>query len=232
LDAGRKVYLCTSNVGRIPRRYRGKDVVDWLIELGFYNLKTEDADAQTLKTKVPQVSGVGEYGHTVSLQSLAERGATILGKVDEANGTILSLQPNAVDHVKFGDAFSKRVKNMIDAFIQKNELEISPADFDAADTADETSKCASSLTQLNLLDHNIRTLIWTTGFGANLSYLRIPCFNSDGIPKHQQGISDIPGLYFIGFPWLRTRKSGIILGIQEDAEFIASKLMSEKGSSM
>src|SRR5439155_16755397 len=72
-EAGRKVYLATSMVARIPRRYRGKDITEWLTMMGFFNLKTEAVtDPKVLGMKVPLLSGIGELGHTLSLQLLAK----------------------------------------------------------------------------------------------------------------------------------------------------------------
>lgn len=224
LEAGRKVFLCTSNVGRVPRRYRGKDVVDWLIECGFYVLKTSEADLQTIQSKVPQVSGVGPQGRTVSLQSLAKRGAVILGKMDHAHGDTITLQPNAAAHILFGDQFSAKVKTMIDGLIERMQLPAAPPETDESDLPDESATCASPLSVLDIKQHLINSIIWTTGFGADLSYLKLPVMHAGGTPIHQEGISDIGGLFFLGFPWLRMRQSGIILGVKDDAEFIFQRM--------
>jgi putative flavoprotein involved in K+ transport len=224
VEAGRKVFLCTSKVGRIPRRYRGKDMVDWLDETGFYNVRTEQAEPQVIQMKVPQVSGVGKQGHTVSLQSLAQRGAVILGKIERAEDNLIYLQPNAAEHVRFGDEFSEKVKSMIDGYIEKSGQHAPPPEFDAADVSDRSAACASTLSTLDLKQNHITSLIWTTGFGSDLSYLNLPVLNVDGSLKHRQGISAVDGLFFLGFPWLRSRKSGIIYGAKEDAAFISAKV--------
>ena len=114
---------------------------------------------------------------------------------------------------------------MINEYIQKSHLFALPPEDDPDDDPDETASCASSVTSLNLKENNITSVIWTTGFVGDFSYLKLPVFNDKGILMQQNGISDIEGLYFLGFSWLRKRKSGIILGILEDAEFIADKLM-------
>jgi len=224
IESGRKVFLATSNVGRLRRRYRGRDSVDWLIECGFYNQKAEDVDPAMLKAKVPQVSGVGERGRTVSLQSLARAGVVVLGKIEYAKANTIFLQPNGATHVNFGDEFSKKVKAMIDAFITKNAIDAPQPENDMNDHDDPTAACASSITSLDLLKQNITSIIWTTGFGSDLSYLKNRVVNSDGSIMHRHGISDVPGLFFLGFPWLRTRKSGIIFGCAEDSLFIAGEI--------
>jgi putative flavoprotein involved in K+ transport len=233
VNNGRKVFVATSKVGRVPRRYRGKDILDWLSLTGFNDVQTiEIPDPQIFLARQPQVSGVGTRGHTSSLQDIARHGAVILGKVQMAEGVNVILEPNAAMHVKFADDFSGKVKEMIDDFILKTMLDAPSKEEDVADNPDETASCASAITSLNLTDNNITSIIWTTGFAGDFSYLNLPVSDKDGVIKHVNGISDIDGLYFIGLPWLRKRKSGIILGIREDSEYVIEKLMEHRKTIM
>lgn len=226
---GKKVFISTSKVGRVPRRYRGKDIVDWLIFTGFYDQHTTDvADPQILIMKQPQVSTVGVKGHTSSLQALAKNGAVILGKTENADAVTVFLKPDSASNVKFADESSMKVKEMIDQYIQKSQLYAPPPEVDVGDDPDETAACASDVTSFNLIENNITTIIWTTGFVGDFTYLKLPVFNDNGMLRHHNGISDINGLYFLGLPWLRKRKSGIILGIREDSEYIVEKLMAHR----
>ncbi len=225
INNGKKVFISTSNVGRVPRRYRGKDIVDWLILTGFYDMPAGNYNDPRILTKFPQISGVGFRGHTVSLQALAQNGAVILGKTENADSVTFFLQPDAATHVKFADVSSMNVKAMINEYIEKSQLSAPPPEEDPADFPDETAACASAITSLNLIENHITSVIWTTGFTGDFSYLKLPVFNSSGMVTHLGGISNIEGLYFLGFPWLRKRKSGIILGIRDDAEFIANELL-------
>ena len=224
-DQGRKVYLSTSMVARTPRRYRGRDIFEWMDLVGFYDHKpTELTDPQMLKMKQPQVSGVGRRGKTVSLQALAKKGVIILGKIGEAKQNHIEILANAEDHVKFGDAFSDQLKTMIDDYIEKEGVDAPLPEIDLADLPDENATCVSNETSINLKEHYITTIIWATGFKGDFGYLKLPVFNSDGALKHKDGIAEIEGLYFLGFPWLRKRKSGIVYGIVEDAKFISEKI--------
>jgi putative flavoprotein involved in K+ transport len=223
--AGKKVYLSTSKVPRARRRYRGKDMVYWFVKSGFWDAATKDIkDPQIFQTRQPQISGVGFRGHTVSLQSLHKQGVTILGRLDKTDGDMVYFQPNAAEHVKFADDSSKKIRDMVDEFIQKNSIDAPPAENDEADEPDPACSCVSNITELNLREKNINSIIWTTGFGCDFSWIKLPVRDEKGIPKHTDGISEVEGLYFLGFPWLRKRKSGIICGITEDAEFIAKKI--------
>jgi len=227
LDSGRKVFVSTSMVARAPRRYRGKDVMEWMNLSGFMDQRTENVtDPQVISMKQPQISGIGPRGKTVSLQSLAAKGAVIVGKTTRFDGTLVHLQANAADHVKFGDGFSRQVKGMVDEYINKAHIDAPSPLSDEADMPDRNADCASLDTTLNLKEHDISSIIWCTGFDGDFSYLKLPVFNEKGMLMHQEGISEIKGLYFVGFPWLRKRKSGIILGIEEDVEFIGRRIQS------
>ncbi|HEY0109015.1 MAG TPA: NAD(P)/FAD-dependent oxidoreductase [Fibrella sp.] len=224
-NAGRKVFLSTSKVGRIPRTYRGKDIFDWLFGMGLYDMLRDEASPELLHTRPPQVSGVGIRGKTCSLQSLAQKEAVILGKAENADGDTVYLQPNAAEHVLFADAFSAKLKSIVDDYIRQQNIAAPSPEEDPNDLPDESASCASSVTTLSLEANNITSVIWATGFTGDFSYLKLPVFNEDKSPKHHNGISDVDGLYFLGLPWLRRRKSGIIYGIEDDASFIAQRIL-------
>ena len=225
IGAGRKLYLATSMVARVPRRYRGKDIMEWMNLVGFNDHRPEDvADPQMLKMKQPQISGVGSRGKTLSLQGLAKEGAVILGKVHHADGYNLEIHKNAAQHVHFGDEFSKKVKGIVDEFIKNAGLDVPQAEIEDADLPDDNASCVFPETSINLKKHNITSIIWSTGFSGNFDYLQFPIMKSDGTLKHKDGVSEINGLYFLGFPWLRKRKSGIVFGIEEDAKYISDQL--------
>jgi putative flavoprotein involved in K+ transport len=226
-EAGRKVFLSTSMVARIPRRYRGKDILDWLMMMNFYDVRTETVtDPKVLGMTVPLLSGIGELGHTLSYQLLAKKGVTILGKMENADADNLFFAANASEHIKFGDGFSQKAKGMVDDFILRNQISAPSPEIDIADLPDSDATCASSITLLNLKDDNITSVIWTTGFHGDFSYLKVPInFANDGNPKHTNGCSDFKGLYFLGLPWLRMRKSSLIYGINDDAAFIADTVV-------
>ncbi len=225
LAAGRTVYLCTSKVGRVPRRYRGRDILEWWIDMKFLDATYASlADKSISLSAQPQVSGIGRYGHTVSLQQLARQGVVILGRLQGVDGDALVLGEEAASHVHFADAFSLQVKNGVDAYLAQAGIKPPPFEDDPADSPDPQADCVSPLNCLNLGDAKVGTVIWATGFTAEFSWIRLPVLDASGTPAHNRGVSPVRGLYFIGFPWLNSRKSGIIYGIEEDAEFIADAI--------
>jgi len=225
LYAGRKVYLSTSMVGRIPRWYRGKDIFYWVREAKFYDIKAEEIDdPRMLELRPPQITGTGSGRDSISLQSLSKRGAVILGKMKDATESTVFFQQDAAQHVKFADEFSQKIKKLIDDHIAENNLSTPPVHYDEADIPDVDANCASKITALDLKKNNINSIIWSTGFDHDHSYIKLPVFDDKGKLIHKDGIPGFPGIYFLGYPWLRTRKSPILFGIIEDVKFVVDKL--------
>jgi putative flavoprotein involved in K+ transport len=225
LNAGRMVYLSTSMVGRIPRWYRGRDIFYWVKETKFYDIKAEEVeDPKMLELRPPQVSGTGSGRDSMSLQSLSKRGAVILGKMNNANENTVFFQQDAAQHVKFADEFSQKIKKMVDDYIMENNLSASPAHYDEADIPDVDTSCASKITSLGLKENNINAIIWSTGFDHDHSYIKLPVFDDKGKLMLKDGIPGFPGIYFLGYPWLRNRKSPILFGIIEDAKLVVDHL--------
>lgn len=231
LNAGRKVYLCTAKVGRIPRRYRGRDNTEWSIESKYWDATLASLQDKTIiRATQPQISGVGRYGHSVSLQSLARQGAVILGRLLDVDKDNLMLSDEAAANVRFADKISLQRKADIDAYITRAGMTLPPLEDDPADEPDPDAKCASPLRQLNLHDAGVSTIIWATGFTADFSWIRVPVLDQDGMPIHEHGVSPVRGLYFIGLPWLYKRKSGFIYGVTEDAQYIGNAISEQLSS--
>jgi putative flavoprotein involved in K+ transport len=230
LLSGRTVYLSTSRVGRVPRRYRGRDILEWWIDMKFLDVRYASLEDKSIaRAPQPQASGIGRYGHTVSLQHLARQGAVILGRLLDVDADTLVLGDDAAANVRYADEFSRRQKDGIEAYLARAGITPPPLEDDPADAPDPEAACVSQLRRVSLGDAKIRTVIWATGFSGGLDWIHLPSFDSEGNPIHQQGVASVLGLYFIGFPWLRTRKSGIIYGIEEDAEYIAAALAKQLG---
>ena len=134
-NAGRKVYLCTSKVGRIPRRYHGRDIDCWFFDSGFLDVTIDELeDKNTVSENRPQISGVGRYGHTVSLQKLKKDGVTLLGGLKNIENNKLILKDNLEENIRFADQKSEEIKRSIDRHIHHTGIipeksEDDPADF-------------------------------------------------------------------------------------------------------
>ena len=225
MNAGRKVFFSTSKVARIPRWYRGRDIFYWLMDMKFFDVRADEIeDPKMLEMRPPHISGTGSGKDTVSLQSLARKGVTILGKMDNATEQHAFFLQNAAEHIKFADEYSDKVKELIDEYIAKNQLNAPPRHYDEADVPDDDAQYASTITTLDLEANNISSIIWCTGFKNDFSYIKLNAFDSSGKLKHKDGVPDVAGLYFLGYPWLFNRKSPIIFGIKDDAAFITGRI--------
>ena len=226
IESGKRVFLSTSQVARIPRQYRGRDIMDWLMDIGFMNMRASDVpDKNMLHMAAPQLTGAGRIPHTISLQSLAAKGVIVIGKMCDVMRENLLFKSNAAMHVGFADEFSVMAKQMIDGFIRQSGVAASLPELDFDDLPDKTATSVSPITSLHTEKDNIKTIIWTTGSTGDFSYIKLPVFDAGGAPLHENGISPVSGLYFVGLSWLRNRKSSLIAGAKEDAEFIVEKLM-------
>ena len=225
LEAGREVYFSSSRVARAPRRYRGRDLLYWMEAAGVLAQRTSDLeDRSIIYQTVPHVSGVGIRGRTVSYQQLARYGATVLGRLTGFRHGRFTFAGDAAENVRFADEKSDEIKKAIDNFLVSSGRELPPPEDDPMDVPDLAARCASVLTEIDAADRNIASVVWCTGFKGAFDWIDAPILGDDGRPLHHDGISNVPGLYFLGFPWLRNRKSGIITGAGEDAELIVSRI--------
>jgi putative flavoprotein involved in K+ transport len=226
LAAGRTVYLCTSAVGRYPRRYRGRDVLDWLSRVGLFDIPIDqlpDPSVRFLAT--PTVSGVGPAGHTVSLQGLAAQGAILLGRPARVSGDRISLEPTVGRNVAVGDRVSAETKIQIDDGLRALGVPLPPiGPDDPADQAHPDPLSIPSRAELDLESAGVASVIWTTGFSGDFGYLPGSILDDGGRPVQVRGLTPMPGVFCLGLPWMARRRSGLISGVDGDAAFVVERL--------
>jgi putative flavoprotein involved in K+ transport len=224
LNAGRRVFLCASRVGRAPRSYRGRDIFEWMRDSGFLEVGVEELEDPAMQFAAqPQVSGT-HGGHTVSLQSLARDGATLLGRVTGVDGDRLELGDNLLDCIAFADEKAKELRQRIDEFIARANIDAPPPEPDPGEPPLPELNGSDQMEVLDLRPAGVGCVIWCTGYDADWSWVKIDAFDEDGRPRHQDGITQWPGLYFAGLNWLSKRKSGILYGAPEDAERVVEHI--------
>ncbi len=228
LDASREVYLATGTVGRTPRRLRGRDTLVWLSESGWMAQRPEDlSDPAMMRAAQPLISGVGPRGHTISLQWLARRGVTLLGRLESADGNRLRFGDDLAKHMRHGDENSARMRRHVDEYIARRAL---AAPRTEPDPADEPADAATfrAPAELDLADRGVRCVIFSTGFGADYSWLRLPIIGADGSVAHSEGRAPVDGVWFVGLLWMRMRRSGIIFGAMDDSAHVAAQVASRR----
>jgi putative flavoprotein involved in K+ transport len=219
LRAGRKVYFSVSRHRRTPRRYRGLDHVRWWIETGF------DRTPVALKppSMLPLVHSGAYGGRTVDFREFATRGMVLLGRVESADGNVVRFAGDLLDNLTEGDAGYQAVMDGIDAFIAKTGLDL-PPDPEARQLAPEPDGLRDLIRELNLSEADVTSVIWATGYGLDFSWIDIPVFDASGIPRHQAGVTEVEGLYFLGLEWLSTISSAFLVGVGDDANGLATAI--------
>jgi putative flavoprotein involved in K+ transport len=225
VEAGRTVYLCTSRVGRLRRRQRGRDSLDWLVRVGFYDQTPEQLpDPAMMAMPIPQISGVGPLGHTVGLQSLEALGVRLLGRPIDVVGARIELDDSLGANIAFGDRVSAELNGVVERGIR--ELGATPPPLEP-DTADEPHPDPTSVRAPDHLDleaQGISTVIWATGYVADFGFLRVPVLDERGVPIHDRGAARVPGIHFLGLRWLTKRKSALLNAADEESAALAARI--------
>jgi len=217
-QCGRKVYLCVGSAGRAPRRYRGKDIYEWLKLTGFID-RTPDKlrSPQEKFASNPLVSGK-DGGMTLNLHQFARDGVTLLGRLQDARDEKVWLAADLKENLAKSDKKEVEIVGMIDEYIQKNGIGVPPETLSALRDGYDLDE----ILELDLQVAGITTIIWAMGYAFDFSMVKFPIFDNDGFPIQKRGATAYPGLFFVGLPWLYKQKSGHLFGVGEDAEYIAS----------
>ena len=220
---GRNVYLSIGPHDRPPRRYRGRDYVWWLGVLGKWS-----AVAKEPGTEHVTISVSGAYGgKTVEFRQFAHQGMTLLGRtVGFADGK-LEFADDLNKNLKRGDANYLSVLDEADEYVRRNGIDL-PEEPEARVIAADPACVTDPIRALDLEAAGIKSIIWATGFTQDFSWLKVPAFDSDGLPKHIRGVSNEPGIYFLGLPWLASRASSFLYGVWFDAKYIADQILTQR----
>jgi putative flavoprotein involved in K+ transport len=219
--AGRQVHLATGTAPRVARRYRGRDVVAWLEDMGYYR-KTiaEFDDADAVRFRVNHYVTGRDGGRDIDLRAFAREGMRLHGRMLGVHYGTARFGADLRANLDGADAVSESIKDSIDAWIAAAGVD-APAE---ARYVPVWEPGADTETALDLLAEGITTVIWSTGFGRDYRWIEVPVFDGRGYPNHSRGVSSAPGLYFLGLPWQWTWGSGRFCGVGADAEFLAARI--------
>ncbi len=218
--AGRRVYLSVGRHQRPPRRYRGKDFGWWLRVLGQW-----DATAPDPSVKHVTIAVSGAYGgHTIDFRRLAAQGITLLGRAEGyADGT-MRFASDLADNLALGDAYYVALLDASDAYVAREGLDM-PQEPEARRVEPDPPCLTDPIRHLDLRESGIAAIIWATGFALDFGWLQVDgAFDTRGAPLHRRGVSEVPGLYFLGLPWLSSRQSSFIFGAERDATHLAEHI--------
>ena len=217
--AGYDVTIAVGEHVRMPRRYRGRDILDWMDRCGILGQSYDEVEDLARGRRLPSSQLVGCNDKPIlDLNSLSDQGVQIAGRLMGINDGKAQFSGSLRNVCALADLKMKRLLTTIDEFAA-GETDVPPAESFADTRIDD-----SPLLMKNLDGDSIRTIIWATGFRPDYSWLDIPVLDAKGNIRHDGGVAEESGLYVLGLPLMRTRKSSFIFGIDDDARFISNHL--------
>ena len=220
LRAGREVYLSTGSCGWFPRRYRGRDFAHWAGELGLLDQTADSLPSPAARLACnPPISG-NDGGHDCHPRWLAGRGAHVLGRLLGVDGDVATFGGGVEEALAASDSAARQFMSAVDAFAAETGL-----DLPAAEERESGPSPIADTPELDLLERGITTILWASGFRPDYSWIALDVTDEYGWPVQQRGVSEHPGLYFLGVNWLHKRRSALLFGVGEDAEHVVSQLV-------
>jgi putative flavoprotein involved in K+ transport len=220
--SGRPVTLSIGEHVRMPRTYRGRDIQHWMQAIGRLDERYDQVE-EILKARglaSPQLIGTPER-RTLDLNALSDKGVQLRGRLGAIRGGVALFSGGLRNHCQLADQKINRLLSDIDAWITGHDLD---------DQHEPPRRCEPTripkdvpLT-LDLARAEIRSIVWATGFRSDFSWLDLPVFDSVGRLRHDGGVLDAPGVYFLGGTFLRRRKSSFIHGADDDTADLADHL--------
>ncbi|QDD87545.1 MSMEG_0569 family flavin-dependent oxidoreductase [Pseudomonas oryzihabitans] len=218
--AGRQVFLAVGDAPRCARFYRGKDVVDWLAEMGYYEIGVDDHPLREgVRDNTNHYVTGRDGGRDIDLRRFALEGMQLFGRLTDLKGEVLTFAADLDAKLDAADAVYNRINASIDQYIAQNGIEAP-----AGNAYEPLWRPENSPTTLDLSRAGITSIVWCIGFQPDFSWVDVPVFNGRSYPGHRRGVTEQPGLYFLGLPWLHTWGSGRFSGVARDAEYLVAEL--------
>jgi putative flavoprotein involved in K+ transport len=221
--SGRPVTLSVGEHVRLPRTYRGRDVLWWMDASGLWDQRYDEIEDLTRARRLPspQLVGTPERG-TLDLNTLAAMGVELVGRwADVRDGRAL-FSGGLRNMFTLADLKMGRLLDTFDAWARADGRD---AEVAAPERLAPTRVPQTARLQLDLRSGEIRTIVWATGFRPDYQWLDVPVVDQKGQLRHEGGVVDRPGLYALGLPVLRRRKSTFIHGIEDDAREVVDHLV-------
>ncbi len=228
MRVGRRVYLSIGRHRRFPRRYRGRDLFWWWRQTGA--METQAANKGTDPSPVLLSGAYG--GHTIDFRGFAAQGMVLLGRTLGVRDGVLSLGADLAANLAHGDAAYRGVLDAFDAFAAASALDL-PEDPVARAVLPDPACVRAPIRELDLRAAGVSAVIWATGYGFDYGWLKVPVLDGAGAPVHRAGVSEVPGLYFLGLPWMTRMPSAFLVpeGMGRDAADIAERIVSARQTS-
>jgi putative flavoprotein involved in K+ transport len=228
-EAGRDVHLAVSTCPRAPRRYRGQDLMWWLMNCFLHGAEhgipfPTVADLPTPAARFAchaHVSGQGG-GRDIDLRDFARRGMRLYGRVESATGATVGFSDDLAERLDAADAwFDENFRPMFDAYAAAAGLDLPPDDRPPPD-----GYVPETATSLDLAAAGIGSVLWATGYRLDFGWVDLPIFDEWGYPRQVRGVTEQAGLYAVGLPWLHSEPSAVFAGVGADAAHVVSHIAS------
>ena len=222
--SGRRVVLSVGEHVRLPRTYRGRDVLWWMDASGVWNQRYDELDDLNRARRLPSPQLVGTPERvTLDLNALTASGVELVGRLSAVRDGRALFSGGLRNQFALADLKMDRLLDTFDAWADtcSGDLDAGPAE-----RFEPTRAPAASRLHLDFASGEIRTVLWATGFRPDYSWLHVPVVDHKGELRHDGGVvSEAPGLYAIGLPVLRRRKSTFIHGAEDDAREVTAHLV-------
>lgn len=217
--AGRKVHMVTGNAPRCARFYRGRDVVDWLSDIGQYEITVEHDGMTKKKHDTNHYLTGREGGRDIDLRKFALEGMSLYGRMSGVADGRMLFEQNLKAHLDDADRVYNGINALIDRHIAETGIEAPAGSF-----YQPVWEPAAEPRELDLAAEGVTSVIWATGFTPDWSYVGLPIFDGTGYPMQRRGVTGIDGVYVLGLPWLWTWGSGRFLAVGKDAAHVVEHL--------
>ena len=223
--SGRAVTLAVGRHTRLPRRYRGRDIMDWFDALGVLTESIDDVWDIAASRAQPSLQLVGSDDHrSIDLDVVQREGVRVVGRMLGAYGRRIYLARDLDDSLGRADRKMHEQLNRIDEYIGDHDRDTPGADRPAPVHVPATPA------HLDLHAEGIRTVLWATGYRREYPWLRVPILDARGEIKHAGGVTPEPGLYALGLHFMRRRNSNFIDGVGADARALAEHIAARLGA--
>lgn len=222
--AGRNVHLVTGNAPRCARFYRGRDVVDWLTDIGQYEITVADEGMGRKRQDTNHYLTGRDGGRDIDLRAFARDGMSLYGRLKDVASGRMMFEPNLEANLDGADRVYNGINGLIDRHIADKGIEAPPGSvYEPVWTPRKEPEA------LDLVASGVAAIVWATGFTPDWSYVRLPIFDGSGYPVNRRGITSVPGVFVLGLPWLWTWGSGRFLSVGRDAGHVVQHWLQAVG---
>lgn len=219
-QAGREVWLAVGGATRVPRRYRGRDLFAWVLDIGLLEgpMSEHPQGPEARYAANPQASG-RDGGKDINLREFGRDGIHLVGRFVDASGTEMRFAPDLIESLDAADEACNQMIQGLEQYIANTGMDLPPDDREPVDWVPSDVP-----ERIELADENINTVIWCTGYRRDYSWIESLEIDDHGYPVTDRGVTRSPGLCFVGLHGMHSLSSGLFWGVGSDAEHVVGHI--------